>query len=255
MEDIAFAVCTQGNLFLLRRLLDTTPSILEAREPATGRTLLHVAACQGHEDVCVELVARDPKCILALDNAGHRASHDASPTITSLLASIEPEPLSPAGTDDNEAMGSNPGPEQPVDLCSLPSDMCEMVLSKLVHHGITPLLRLSETCRRMRQVSSSESVWETLCWQDFKLQRRSVVSGSWREMYVEHRVLHGSVKDAGLRGRKQRQADRTERAGLRSTVSQGEVEGTIWGIGHVRVSVEGTIWDTSTATSADGLQR
>ena len=127
-------------------------------------------------------------------------------------------------------------------------DVCEMVLAQLAKSGITPLLRLSETCQRLREASSSESIWETLCWHDFKLQRRSLVHGSWREMYVEHSLLHGSVKDASLRGRNQRHLSRHERAGLRSSVSQGAVEGTIWGIGNVRVSVEGTIWDTGAGT-------
>ena len=43
MDAIAFQLIRSGNLSLLRRLLDTTLDIT-AREPATNRTLLHVAA-------------------------------------------------------------------------------------------------------------------------------------------------------------------------------------------------------------------
>ena len=83
-----------------------------------------------------------------------------------------------------------------------------------------------------------------MCWEHFKLQRSSLVAGSWREMYVEHRILHGGVKSASARERSQRLLHRQEHTGLRSSVSHGAVEGTIWGIGNMRLSVEGTIWDT-----------
>jgi hypothetical protein len=279
MEAIAFQVVRSGNLSLLRRLLDTTPDIITARDSGK-RTLLHVAAAEDQVEICAELIARDPEClpfvrddacqvplevasvaVKGLLEAAQREAGDPAPALSGFAAGASSSSAGASSAASAAASAVTAGADEAADhgsaaqvleeeptlgLSLLPMDVCEMVLSQcLVRHGLGSLLRVSETCHRLREISSSDALWETLCWQDFKLQRRSVVSGSWREMYVEHSLLHASVKGGSLRGRKSRHADRRERAGLRSTVSQGAVEGTIWGIGNVRVSVEGTIWDTS----------
>ena len=252
---IALQVCAQGNLSLLRRLLDTSPGVLGARD-ASGQTLLHVAAREGHLDVCSELVACNAECVTLLDDMGASASDVASSAaVRALLASAQPPSKPSAAARDPGVGDDNEEHDRPAcadadtpQLWSLPVDVCEIVLGFVAHGGLSSVLRLSETCRRFRDVASSESLWERMCWQHFKLQRSSLIAGSWREMYVEHRILHGSVKSVSARERSQRLLHRQQHSGLRSSVSHGAVEGTIWGIGDMRVSVEGTIWDTGDRT-------
>ena len=66
---------------------------------------------------------------------------------------------------------------------------------------------------------------------------------------LSDRARAALVVDSSVRGRDQRYVDRRERAGL-ARVADGAVEGTIWGIGNVRISVEGTIWDTGNEPAA-----
>lgn len=244
-----------GNLSLTRRLLDTA-DVIRARD-ATGSGLLHIAAREGHADICSDLLERDATLIDVVDGAGARALDVATcPRVRAVLTSAQPcaacgDATETLSVEDEEV-------EEGVSLHSLPLDLCDLVLFACIDTGnIAPILRLRESCHRLREVCNSERLWEHLCWTHFKVLRKtdtSYLMSSWREVYVEHRMLQANPKRVNQRNRDQRHADRRERAGLRSTVSDGEVEGTIWGIGNVRVSVEGTIWDvpsTSAATASD----
>ena len=88
MDSIAFQVVRSGNVSLLRRLLDTSPDVLGARDGANS-TLLHVAALEGHAEICSEIIARDPCSILAIDDAG-ASPHDlaGSATVATLLLAV-----------------------------------------------------------------------------------------------------------------------------------------------------------------------
>ena len=121
---------------------------------------------------------------------------------------------------------------------------------------IAPILRLRETCHHLKAVASSERLWEQMCWQHFKVQRstaESVLQGSWYSTYMETSLLQVKVKkSAGASARDQRLQDRRAIAFWDSAAARGTtVEGVIAGLGTVRVSVEGTIWDTGEGGASD----
>ena len=244
MERLTLQVAAQGNLSLLRRLIDAHDVSL-ARDPATGDSLLHIAAANGHAHVCAELLSRDPRCASAVNGAGATALDlpvdDGVREV--LVAHSSADCLIPTPTplveSDGDLVDSEQSEAVAANLCSLPNELAELVLFAVSGERIEPVLRLRETCRRLREVSDSDRFWERCCWNHFKVLRLSFLSGSWREVYMEHQILHESVKGASARDRDERFLDRRERAGL----ARGG-----------REAVEGTIWDTRLATpSASGL--
>ena len=147
MGMIALQVCAQGNLSLLRRLLDTSPGVLGARD-ASGQTLLHVAAREGHLDVCSELVACNAECVTLLDDMGASASDVASSAaVRALLASAQPPSKPSAAARDPGVGDDNEEHDRPAcavadtpQLWSLPVDVCEIVLGFVAHGGLSSVL-------------------------------------------------------------------------------------------------------------------
>ncbi len=226
MDGLALQVCSAGNLSLLLRLIEAH-SVSGARD-AEGNSLLHIAAREGHLDVCQELLQRDPTCLHNENHAGDLAVALATAADIRALLGASVETVS---ADEGEDASLDAGEER-ASLEHLPLDIAELVLFEVASEGVLPVLRLRAVCQRLKDVTSSERLWERLCWSHHKLLRRSFLSGSWREMFMEHAMFHGKIKQntRSAQERDRRFLDRRERAGL-SSVPRDAVEGTIWDTG------------------------
>lgn len=162
----------------MTRLLDGT-DILAAHD-STGDTLLHIAARCGHVDLVEEIVARGaPGCLEARNAEGKRAFDVADASTHILLSHFHQDSTAIVRDPDLIVDVEVEHPVARADvprLCSLPSEICEAVLCEAASDGPAPIMRLRETCSRLKTVADSENVWERLCWHHFKLLRVRLLS-------------------------------------------------------------------------------
>lgn len=238
MDRMAFTLCAGGgaaNLSLLCRLLDTQPSLASCTDEA-GNWLLHVAAANGHADVCASLISREEgRRLVESVNAQGKTPLDvaADDVVRSLLSppgSANPATASAEGAVEGAAEGdANEDADVIMSLSTLPEDLGIAILLQL--DGAYPLLKFRQTSRRMARLAETETLWERLCWTDHKVARSAVLAGAWRLKYMEHQMLQAGAKanSSSFEAREERYLDRRERAGL-CRVSRMVVEGTIYDV-------------------------
>ena len=144
MDRMAFTLCAGGgaaNLSLLCRLLDTQPSLASCTDEA-GNWLLHVAAANGHADVCASLISREEgRRLVESVNAQGKTPLDvaADDVVRSLLSppgSANPATASAEGAVEGAAEGdANEDADVIMSLSTLPEDL-----------GIAILLQLDGAC-------------------------------------------------------------------------------------------------------------
>ena len=213
---MAIQLSSSGNssaVAVLRRLIDTHASTLEARGVA-GNTLLHCAAQAGSAELVTLLLSKQPALATTQNAAGARP-HDLATCerVRALLRmACPPEPVDYHMHDVVENATA-----VDVDVCPSLGNLPEELQVHVLQHLDEPqhVLRMRESCRKLRAVADSDQVWERLCWTTYRrAARTSCLAGTWREIFIEHTLLQGGVKARQEQERTQRYLDRRSLAGL-----------------------------------------